>query len=178
MVNSPTIITISRQLGSGNALIGQQLANQLEITYLNRQIVTKAAEKQQVLEKNIEFQDERKTSFWESLLLSIASNPLGMYALSEISIPSQHKLLKVESEIIQKIAKEYSAIIISRREALTYRGIVRNILVFSFLLVLLSGNNILKNYINLSPTKAKKNVLSKASVSGGISNDSYWSRLV
>ena len=42
-LNSPFVITISRQLGSGGAYIGQKLAKNLNIFYLDREIISQAA---------------------------------------------------------------------------------------------------------------------------------------
>ena len=41
--NSQIVITISRQLGSGGAYIGQQLAKKLNIFYLDREIIGRPA---------------------------------------------------------------------------------------------------------------------------------------
>ena len=40
---TPLAITISRQLGSGGAYIGQQIAKKLDIYYADREILSKAA---------------------------------------------------------------------------------------------------------------------------------------
>jgi CMP/dCMP kinase len=65
--NSQIVITISRQLGSGGAYIGQQLAKKLNILYLDREIIRLAAEKLSVLEDELEPRDERILSFWQSV---------------------------------------------------------------------------------------------------------------
>ena len=64
--NSQIVITISRQLGSGGAYIGQQLAKKLNIFYLDREIIRLAAKKLSVLEDELESRDERKRSFLQS----------------------------------------------------------------------------------------------------------------
>jgi CMP/dCMP kinase len=72
--NSQIVITISRQLGSGGAYIGQQLAKKLDIFYLDREIIKLAAEKLSILEDELEQRDERTMSFWQavfSLTLSL-----------------------------------------------------------------------------------------------------------
>lgn len=114
MSNMPIVITISRQLGSGGAFLGQQLAEDLGILYLDRQIVREAGKKLHVLEKSLESRDEKRTSFWESVLQSYALHPSGIYMPPEINITSDRNLFKAESEIIQEVAKEHSAVIIGR----------------------------------------------------------------
>ena len=42
-LNSPFVITISRQLGSGGAYIGQQLAKKLNIFYADREIIRRSS---------------------------------------------------------------------------------------------------------------------------------------
>lgn len=42
-LNTPFVITISRQLGSGGAFIGQLLAQKLNIFYADRYIINQAA---------------------------------------------------------------------------------------------------------------------------------------
>jgi cytidylate kinase len=49
--NSQIVITIRRQLGSGRAYIGQQLAKKLDISYLDREIIRLAAKKLSVLRR-------------------------------------------------------------------------------------------------------------------------------
>jgi len=61
--NSQIVITISRQLGSGGAYIGQQLAKKLNISYLDHEIIRLAAKKLSVLEDELEPHDERILSF-------------------------------------------------------------------------------------------------------------------
>ena len=61
--NSQIVITISRQLGSGGAYIGQQLAKKLNIFYLDREIIRQAAKKLSVLEDELEPRDEKHCLF-------------------------------------------------------------------------------------------------------------------
>ena len=67
-LNSPFVITISRQLGSGGAYIGQQLAQKLNIFYADRKIINEAAKQLSVLEEDLESLEERERSFWQSFL--------------------------------------------------------------------------------------------------------------
>lgn len=131
MSDLPLVITISRQLGSGGAFIGQQLAESLGILYLDRQIVIKAAEKLHVLETDLEQRDEKKASIWELILQSFAYHPSGVYYVPpEIAIPNDLQLYKVESEIIQEISKEHSAVIIGRGGSYLLRDHPRHLSVF------------------------------------------------
>jgi cytidylate kinase len=111
--NSPFAITISRQLGCGGAYVGQQLAKKLNIFYADREIISQAAKQFSVLEEDLKSRDEKKLSFWQSFIRSYATAP-DTYVKPHIMAPTDHALFKSESEIIARIAKERSAVIIGR----------------------------------------------------------------
>jgi CMP/dCMP kinase len=110
---SPLAITISRQLGCGGAYVGQQLAKSLNIFYADREIISQAARQFSVLEEDLKSRDEKKLSFWQSFIRAYAIAP-DTYVQPRILPPSDHALFKTESEIITRIAKERSAVIIGR----------------------------------------------------------------
>ena len=109
----PLIITISRQLGSGGAYIGQQLSRELNIHYADREIINMAAKQLSVLENELEARDEKILSFWQSFIQynAIASD---VYVPPKKKAPTDLELFNTETEIIQKMAKEHSAVIIGR----------------------------------------------------------------
>lgn len=107
------IITISRQIGSGGAYIGQQLANKLHFSYVDREIISQAAKEFSMLEEDLESRDEKVPSFWQSFLQSSICSP-DVYLPPQIFVPTEEAIFKVESAIIEGIAKERSAIIIGR----------------------------------------------------------------
>lgn len=110
---SPFVITISRQLGAGGAYIGQQLAKKLCVFYADREIISQAAQQLSVLKEDLESRDEKILSFWQSFIRSYAITP-DTYVPPQIMPPSDRQLFKIESEIIARIAKEHSAVIIGR----------------------------------------------------------------
>jgi CMP/dCMP kinase len=110
---TPLVITISRQLGSGGAYIGQKLAKKLNMFYANREIITMAAQKLSVLEKDLASRDEKVSSFWKSFLL-FSPYTQDAYIPPEMMIPGDHELFEIEAEIIEGIAKNRSAVIIGR----------------------------------------------------------------
>lgn len=112
--NSKIIITISRQLGSGGAYIGQQLAKQLNISYWDREIIRLAAKKLSVLDDELESRDERMRSFWESFFHFSGYNGPDMYIPPNIFDPTDKELFKAEAEVITRIANDHSAVIIGR----------------------------------------------------------------
>jgi CMP/dCMP kinase len=107
------VITISRQLGSGGAYVGQQLAKRLNVFYADREIIGQAAKELSVLKETLESRDEKILSFWQSFVRSFATAP-DVYVTPQIIAPSDRELFKTESEIITRIAQERSAVIIGR----------------------------------------------------------------
>lgn len=110
---SPTIITISRQIGSGGAFIGQKLAKELDMSYVDREIITQAAKEFSLLEEDLESLDEKTPSFWQCFFQSSICSP-DVYLPPQFFIPTEEALFKVETQIIKRIAKNRSAIIIGR----------------------------------------------------------------
>ncbi len=112
MKKSPFVITISRQLGSGGAYIGLQLARKLNFAYIDREIISEAAKKLSVVEEDLENRDEKKLSFWQSFLYGYWAPD--SYIPPQIYVPTDRELYNAEAQIIQHIANERSAVIIGR----------------------------------------------------------------
>lgn len=111
---SPFVITISRQLGSGGAFVGQQLAKHLGIFYADREIISRAAKQLVVLEEDLQSQEEKVNSFWQNFLQLCTYCSPDAYIPPQAIFPTDNELFKVESEIIKHIAAERSAVIIGR----------------------------------------------------------------
>jgi CMP/dCMP kinase len=114
MSDSGIAITISRELGSGGAYIGQHLAEKLGILYADREIVSRAAKELRLIEEDVETRDEKKTSFWESVLQAGALGTPEMYVPPDINLVSDRELFETESKAILEIVREHSAVIIGR----------------------------------------------------------------
>ncbi len=113
-LSSPFVITITRQIGSGGAYIGQELAKKLKIFYADREIISQAAKKLSVLEDDLDTRDEKVSSFWETYMQSYSFAFPDVYIPPQIIVPTDNDLFNAESEIIRQIAKERSAVIIGR----------------------------------------------------------------
>jgi len=109
------VITISRQLGSGGALIGKQLANKLNILFADREIITKAAKQLQVLEDDLQGREERLLSFWETFRTGITTlDHVSAPALSGMLEATDDELFTTEAGIITHLTDEQSVVIIGR----------------------------------------------------------------
>lgn len=112
MVNR-TIIAIGRQFGSGGRIIGQKLAERLNIPFYDKKLITLAAEKTGFSPEVYEQADERVASgFLYSSL--IGDFPLGSQAGFEYNLPIQDKLFIAQSKVIREAAAAGSCVIIGR----------------------------------------------------------------
>lgn len=109
----PRVITISRQLGSGGAYIGQQLAKKLSYRYLDREIISMAAQQLSMLEEDLQLRDEKILSFWESFL-QFSALGTDAYAPPKIVNLTDRELFKIQAEIMQRVANEQASVIMGR----------------------------------------------------------------
>lgn len=111
--SSPFVVTISRQLGSGGAYLGQRLAKRLKALYLDREIVCRAAQELKMPAKDLEWRDEKVTPRWQSILKSTAY-ATSWYVPPPLDMPTDETLYNTESDIITRIAQQRTAIIVGR----------------------------------------------------------------
>ncbi len=113
MKTTPFVITISRQLGSGGAYIGQQLAKKLNIYYADREILSNAAKELAVVEEDLESRDEKLLSFWSSFL-HINGFSTEYHVPPQMNFPFDREIYDAEVDAIEHIASEGSAVIMGR----------------------------------------------------------------
>lgn len=142
---SPFAITISRELGCGGAYVGQQLAKNLKISYADREIISQAAKQLSVLKEELESRDEKILSFWQEFIRSYAIAP-DTYVTPQIIAPSDRELFKTESEVIVRIAKERSAVIIGRCGSYILREHPNHVSIFLHGAITFRKNRIQKLY--------------------------------
>lgn len=107
------VITISHQLGCGGAYIGRKLSEILQVPFVDRQILKQTADYLHLPEEDIENREEHVTSFWEKFSrLELFNDPVTA-AVAEY-FPSDRELFRMESDVIEKIAAQSSAIILGR----------------------------------------------------------------
>ena len=155
----PYIITISRQLGSGGSYIGKRLASKLGILYIDREIISRAAEKLNIPENNLSYRDEKVTPLWRSMLgATVYGNPY-VYTPPPINLPSDKELFQAEADIILDIARQASAVIIGRGGYHVLRNHSRHLSVFLHAAVAFREQRVQKLY-HLSLPEARKMVQS------------------
>ena len=111
---TPYVITISRQLGSGGAFLGQRLAYRLNALYLDHEIVRQAAQELKIPEENLAVRDEKVTSRWQAIMQSFVDTTSWAYDPPPIDTLNDKDLYKVESDIITRIASQRNAVIVGR----------------------------------------------------------------
>jgi len=108
------VITVGHQIGSGGAHIGRQLAKQLAIPFIDREILGTVAERLNVAEAELEAREQRLSSFWESFSWAAACLDPAKSLFADKYVPTDKELFQFESECIVRIAEKHSAIFLGR----------------------------------------------------------------
>jgi cytidylate kinase len=107
------VITISRQLASGGAYIGHLVARKLDYKYVEREVLHAAALQLGVDIKDISAQDEKKSSFLESMLKSfLFGTPEAAYVPPSRKPVYDEELFTAECRIIRQIAERHNTVIV------------------------------------------------------------------
>lgn len=108
-----TIITVSREFGSGGREIGLKLAQQLDIPFYDKELLTRAAKDSGMSEELFENHDEKPTnSFLYSLVMDTYSMGYSSAAFSDM--PINHKVFLAQFNAIKEIANEGPCVIVGR----------------------------------------------------------------
>ena len=108
-----TVITISRQYGSGGREIGKKLAEQLGIPFYDNEIISRAAKETGFSEAAFESVEDKATN---SLLYSIA---MGMNVFTSqdtgfAGLSLDDRIFLAQSNVIRKVAEEGACVIVGR----------------------------------------------------------------
>ena len=100
-----SIITISRQFGSGGREIGEKLAKKLDIPFYDRELITRAAKESGFSEAAFENVEKKATN---SLLYSIAMgmNAYGSHDIGFTHLSLDDQIFLAQSNVIRKLALE------------------------------------------------------------------------
>ncbi len=108
------VITISHQIGSGGAAIGQKLSERLGIPFLDREILQRVAQRLHVAEEELEGREERLSSFWQSFGRIVELMDPAQNLMPAHYIPTDKELFDTEADTIRRIAENSRAILIGR----------------------------------------------------------------
>lgn len=111
-MTTKTIITISRQYGSGGRLIGKKLAENLGIPFYDKELLTLAAEQSGYSREVFESVDENAAS---SLLYTLSMNAQMIHGAASVApLPINDKVFLIQTDVIRKIANEGPCVIVGR----------------------------------------------------------------
>ena len=103
------IITIGRQFGSGGREIGEKLAQKLNYTFYDKNLIILAAEKGGMSHETLGAADEKAVNPW----LYAAMTQTGQTSIN-MNISTNDTLFALQSQIIKDIAKTENAVIVGR----------------------------------------------------------------
>jgi CMP/dCMP kinase len=111
---NPLVVTVSHQLGSGGAYLGEKLAGRLGIPFLDRDILKEVARQLDLAEAELEHREERLSSFWQNFSrMAILTDPY-MNMAEQRYAPSDNELFQLECATIHSIAAKSSAVFLGR----------------------------------------------------------------
>jgi len=114
MGNKHLVITISHQLGSGGAYLGQKLSERLGLPFIDREVLKKVAEQLNLAETALAGREERLSTFWQSFMrIAVLTDPVECLSPDNY-LPNDRELFKLESDYIGRIADKSSAIFLGR----------------------------------------------------------------
>ncbi len=120
------VITIARQLGSGGSYIGQQVARRLGYTFIDRQILQRAAEELGVEETEIEGLEGFPESLGEKLISVFkVGAPDYIYTPPPPNWASYEELAEIERRFITELAVKAPCVVLGRGAFHLLRGRAR-----------------------------------------------------
>lgn len=108
-----TIITISREFGSGGHQIGERLAEALGIPFYDKEIIERSAKDSGICQEFFEEHDEKYTN---SLLYSLVVGNYSMTADGRLNpeMPMNQKIFLAQFDAIKNMAREGACVIVGR----------------------------------------------------------------
>ena len=109
-----SIITISREFGSGGREIGQKLADEMGIGFYDKELLEMASKESGICEELFVKHDE---SYTNSFLYSLVMDTYSINGYSSapfLDMPLNHKVFLAQFEAIKKIASEGPCVLVGR----------------------------------------------------------------
>lgn len=113
-----TTITIARQLGCGGSIVGQQIADKLNIRCIDREIVSQTAQQFKYDEDEVAAREEKVTSFWERILAGmVIPAPEAAFIPPPMFSPSDREIFASETDVMKSIAQAEDCVVVGRAGA-------------------------------------------------------------
>ena len=111
-MSTNTIITIERQYGSGEHLIGEKLAESLGIPFYDSELIKVAAKESGICEEIFESFDEKPTT---SFLYSLVMDPYSLgYNSNSFDLPLNYKVFLAAFDTIKELASKGPCVFVGR----------------------------------------------------------------
>ncbi len=111
-------VTIARQLGSGGSEVGQSIADALGIRCIDREIISRTAQRLELHEQEVTNREERVSSFWERMLTGfIIGAPEAAYIAPPFQTASDRDIFDDETEVMKAIVQKEDCVIVGRAAA-------------------------------------------------------------
>lgn len=154
-----TVVTIGRQFGSAGREIGKKVAEYFDITFYDRDLLTRAAKESGFCEEMLENHDERPTSsFLYNLVMDTYS--FGYNASHFVDMPISHKVFLAQFDTIKKIASEEPCVIVGRCADYALSDLKNCVHVFIYANEECKIKRIMEKY-NMDAAKAKDTCIKK-----------------
>lgn len=111
-MNTNYAINIGRQLGSGGRDIGKQIAERLNISFYDKELITIASKKSGLSSKIFEEADEKAGLFYSGGLIGLRSSIIGDSYVDNFL--GNESLFKIQSDVIRELNKSQSAVFVGR----------------------------------------------------------------
>ena len=124
--HSHFVIVIGREFGSGGRTIGKLVASILDVNYYDTELLTKAAETEDVNPQVFKEHEEKKPSLLKTLLQ-------GAYGIADNfhTVPlSSERIYRLQSKVIRDISSKGSCVIVGRNADFILRDHKRLLSVF------------------------------------------------
>ena len=112
-MQEPIAITINREFGSGGRLVGEKLAEALQMKFVDRLILSEAAKLMGIKEEHLKEFDEKAPSIWQMSSINMGSYH-GMTIPCYFYSITNNDLYVTQANLIEKMANETSCIFIGR----------------------------------------------------------------
>jgi cytidylate kinase len=117
-----TVVTISRQKGSGASRIGQAIAERRGLRYIDGAMLREASDYLLTNDPHLEQVEERVDAWWSTMAGAIAMGGLSGLGMLPQDTIREADLAQVERRIIEEIAQNHSAVVIGRGAGHVLRG--------------------------------------------------------
>lgn len=109
-MSNTNIITIGRQFGSGGREVGRRLAQQLGISFYDKELIMLASRQSGLCPEFFEKADERASSGLQQVIA--AGYTYGGLQYNDFLSPE--RLFQIQSDVIRQLAEEESCVIVGR----------------------------------------------------------------